>query len=187
MKKRKILLNMILMISLVLIFTFLFSYKVEASEENKFSYLSDISYSPESTVGWGSLTLDANLDASKNNGLITLIVNGEKKHFYKGISAHANSQVIFDVSGYDYFSTYYGVDEGRGNLGNSVWFKFSTMEEGQDSWVQEGSNSPDKKGISEAGFVTIDLRGKKLLKLEAYGRGGISSAHACYGDEKVWK
>ncbi len=190
MRKTKFLLKLIFSFALLFVIFLLPNQKVWAAgkdENEKFSYLSDLSYESGSTVGWGSITFDRNLDSSKNNGMITLMVNGQKKSFYKGISAHANSQVIFDVSQYDYFSTYYGVDEGRGNVGTAVWFKFCTMAEGQDYWSQEGSNSSDKKGNTEAGFVTIDVRGKKYLKLEAYGRRGIDSAHACYGDAKVWK
>jgi len=79
-----------------------------AAEEKQFIYLSDIPYIKEqSHVGWGSLTLDANLESQYNNGLISLIVDGNQKLFFKGISAHATSTVVYDLTGYnyDYFST----------------------------------------------------------------------------------
>lgn len=190
MKKIKFLLKLIFSFILLFAIFLLANQKVWAAEQGKsekFSYLSDLPYESDSSVGWGSITLDKNLDTKYNNGLITLIVNGEKKSFFKGIAAHANSQVIFDVSKYDYFSTYYGVDASRGTTGTAVWFKFCTKQDDNSPWSQVGTNSPDKKGNSEAGFITIDVRGKKYLKLEAYGRRGIDSAHSCYGDAKVWK
>ena len=54
------------------------------NEEDKYMYLSDIPYVSEKTsVGWGSLTVDRNLDANANDGLITLIIDGKKKSFLK--------------------------------------------------------------------------------------------------------
>lgn len=45
-------------------------------EPEKYIYLSDIPYvADQSSVGWGSITTDTNPDG----GVITLIINGEKK------------------------------------------------------------------------------------------------------------
>jgi len=53
-----------------------------AIEEPKFKYLSDIEYiKNSSSVGWGQITLDQNLETKYNNGLISLIVNGQQKLF----------------------------------------------------------------------------------------------------------
>ena len=73
-----------------------FAAEVEQSEseeneknenvEKDYIYLSDIKYiANQSSVGWGSITLDRNLESKYNNGLITLIVDGQKKQFFKGI------------------------------------------------------------------------------------------------------
>ena len=59
------------------------------SKSNEVMYLSDIPYVKEqSNVGWGSITIDQNVE---KNDMISLIVNGKKKYFLKGIGAHATS------------------------------------------------------------------------------------------------
>ena len=86
--------------------------KMESIEENYYTskvnnnediyYLSDIKYDEkESKVEWGSITLDSNLETQYNSGLITLLLDGKKTHFLKGISAHATSTLIYDISGYN--------------------------------------------------------------------------------------
>ena len=72
-------------------------FATQQDEDEKFCYVSDIPYRSDSSVGWGSITLDKNLDTSKNNGMICLIVDGKKKQFFKGISAHATSTLIYDI------------------------------------------------------------------------------------------
>ena len=74
------------------------SYRQNSAEESittynsqsQFCYLSDIPYIKEqSSVGWGSITYDKNLDTKYNNGLITLKIDGEKV-LYKGSSSTCN-------------------------------------------------------------------------------------------------
>lgn len=163
-----------------------------AAEEDKFCYLSDVAYDAEqSSVGWGSITLDKNLDSSKNKGLITLIVDDDntQKSFFKGISAHATSTLVYDISdlGYDYFSTYYGVDASRGNNGNGVKFSIYTSTDGENWDLHTLVSPPIKKGNTKAEFITIDIRGKKYLKLYAHNNGNNDSDHAVYANAKLYK
>ncbi len=123
-----------------------------ALEEQKFKYLSDIDYvKSETSVGWGSITLDANLDASKNDGLITLLVNKQVKKFIKGITAHATSTVVYDISEYqfDYFKTYYGIDAARGTNGNGVKFAIYTSVDGENWQLHTPVSPPIKKEIQK--------------------------------------
>ena len=61
-------------------------------------YLSDIDYIKEqSSAGWGSITLDSNLETKYNHGLITLLIDDVKTYFLKGISAHATSTLVYDI------------------------------------------------------------------------------------------
>ena len=56
--------------------------QLKRDKQANYCYLSDIEYvKDKSSVGWGSITLDKNIDTNKNNGLITLIVDGKKKSF----------------------------------------------------------------------------------------------------------
>lgn len=123
------------------------SVSVSSPKQKDFVYLSDIPYDKNnSSVGWGQVTLDKNLDTKYNKGLITLIIDGKPKSFLKGIAAHATSTVVYDINGlgYDYFSTYYGVDASRGSTGNGVKFSIYTSIDGVN-WDLETLVSPPVK------------------------------------------
>ena len=154
-------------------------------------YLSDINYvQNESKVEWGSITLDGNLETQHNNGLITLLVNGEKKYFLKGISAHATSTLVYDLKDeeFDYFSAFIGVDESRGNNGNGVKFEISTSDDGK-TW--ETATEVDKTKVhranEDAEFVKVKITGKRYLKLYCNNNGSNSSDHSVYANAKLFK
>ena len=161
-----------------------------STSENMCSYLSDIEYiKDQSSVEWGSITLDSNLETQYNNGLITLMVDGKKMHFLKGISAHATSTLIYDISKYDYdfFSTYIGVDESRGTNGNGVKFSIYTSEDGK-KWDLKTEEKPQVlKGTDNAIFKEIDIKGANYLKLYCHNNGNNASDHAVYGNAKLYK
>ena len=148
--------------------------------DKKMVYLSDIPYIKElSSVGWGNITLDQNLEAKYNNGLIALIVNGQQKIFLKGISAHATSTMVYDITGlnFDHFSTYYGIDASRGTNGNGVKFAIYTSTDGAN-WELHTPVSPGvKKGNSEAEFIDIDIKGKNYIKLYCHNNGNDTADH----------
>ena len=88
--------------------------------EQEYVYLSDIPYDtgksyaskdPEFGTA-GKIVLDAADPAIAGDGLISLTVDKTAKKFLKGITACAPSEVVYDLSSYNYdwFSTYYGVD-----------------------------------------------------------------------------
>ncbi len=164
-------------------------YLAQASApENMCKYLSDMEYEGESKVGWGSITLDSNLETQYNNGLITLLVNGKKTYFLKGISAHATSTLIYNISSYDYdhFSTYIGVDESRGENGNGVKFEISTSTDGENWVIKEKSDVLRANG--DAKKVVIDLDDDvKYLKLYCDQYGNNASDHSVYADAKLYK
>ncbi len=162
----------------------------EGRSNNQFCYLSDIKYIPsQSSVGWGSITLDKNLDSKFNKGLITLNVEGEKRQFLKGIAAHATSTVVYDIGeyNYDFFTSYIGVDESRGNAGNGVKFAIYTSIDGEN-WDLKTPASPQvMKGSSNAQFVKIDIKGAKYLKLYAHNNGNADGDHSVYANAKLIK
>ena len=164
-KNKKIIVSMIF--SFMLIFLGIFTEEVQATEK-QYEYLSDIKYvTNQSSVGWGSITLDKNLESQYNNGLITLIVDGQQKQFLKGISAHATSTLVYDITDYDYdfLTTYIGVDASRGTNGNGVKFAIYTSIDGEN-WDLKTPVSPQvMKGNSNAEFLKIDIKDANYLRL----------------------
>lgn len=153
----------------------------------EFVYLSDIPYIKEqSNVGWGNITIDQKVDSSD---LISLIVNGKQKIFLKGIGAHATSNVVFDISdyNYDYFSTYYGVDSSRGTLSDGVKIHIYTSVDGENWDLENEVSPPISKGDTEARYIEVDIRGKKYIKLFCRQYGSASSDHCVYGGAKLYK
>ena len=166
------------------------SLATEQNASKQYCYLSDIPYiANQSSVGWGSITLDQNLDSKYNEGLITLIVNGQQKKFLKGVSAHATSTLVYDITGldYDYFSTYYGIDASRGNAGNGVQFNIFTSVDGENWDLHTLVSPPIKKGNTEAEFIKIDIRGKNYIKLNCINRGNSDGDHSVYANAKLYK
>lgn len=166
------------------------SNEVLAYTKEECRYLSDIPYiSEQSSVGWGSITLDRNLDTKYNNGLITLKIDGTPKSFRKGVAAHAESTLVYDISSYnlDRFVTYFGVDASRGNSGTGVKFSIYTSVDGTNWDLKTQVSPPVMKGGTDAQYVDIDIKGVKYLKLYANSNGNIDSDHAVYADARLMK
>ncbi len=166
------------------------SNKVLAYSKDECRYLSDTPYvAGQSSVGWGSITLDKNLDSKYNNGLITLLIDGQQKSFNKGVSAHATSTLVYDLSeyNYDYFNAYIGVDASRGNAGNGVKFYIYTSVDGTN-WDLKTAETPQAmKGNTNAQLVNIDIKGAKYLKLHAHNNGNADGDHSVYADAMLIK
>ena len=153
-------------------------------------YLSDIEYvKDQSSVEWGSITLDSNLENQYNNGLITLIVEGKKTHFLKGVSAHATSTLVYNITDYDYdyFSTYVGVDESRANNGNGVKFEIYTSKDGNTWELKSNIDNKVLKATDEAVRVTVDIKDANYIKLYCNKNGNNASDHSVYADAKLYK
>ena len=186
--KRKILLS--IGIILILFFVCVFTSQVEATEEKEYCYLSDMKYvTNQSSVGWGSITYDKNLDTKYNNGLITLIVDGKQKKFLKGVAAHATSTVVYDITDYDYdfFTAYIGVDASRGSAGNGVKFLIYTSVDGENWDLKTPASPKAMKGNSNAEFVKIDIKDANYLKLYAHNNGNADGDHSVYANAKLVK
>jgi len=148
-------------------------------ENNQFIYLSDIKYQ-SAKVGWGSLTLDK----TSSNTQITLMIEGRQAAFKKGIFAHANSQIIYDISNYDYkyFTTYVGLNTTSAS-GDGVKFFIFTSEDGKDWGAAKYEEI--KLPRQEASFVKIELENANYIKLIADQLNGNGSDHSVYADAKL--
>ena len=73
-------------------------------------YLSDISYLTDKSFAQSGYSIL--LDKNKDSDFITLNVNGKVMPFLKGICAWATSEIVYDLTeyDYDYFTSYIGID-----------------------------------------------------------------------------
>ena len=86
---------------------------------NNFLYLSDLEYLTTdgmSQNGWGGHAIQK--DKNQEGGELSLIVDGEKRPFAKGLSIHARGWATYDISSlstdYPRFIAQLGVDSLRG-------------------------------------------------------------------------
>lgn len=116
-----------------------------------------------------------------NNALRLTDENHGVVSYDRGIGAHSNSTIIYDLSdkNYDYFTSFVGVDRQMyGSVGSVSFEVFVDGEKQFDSGVM-GSKDPQK-------YVEIDINGAKELKLVVTdGRNGNGSDHATWGDAKL--
>ncbi len=151
-------------------------------------YLSDL---PENmllyhSVGYSTLKYDTNI----TDETISLIVNGNKKYFTKGLGAHAEAELVYDVAylvenyQYDRFTAYLGVDAGRGYSGNA---KFTVYVSDDNQIWNEVMSTGVLKGNSEAVYVDISLKGAKYLKIYIDDNGSDSNDHTVIAGAKLSK
>lgn len=154
------------------------------AKESDFIYLTDIDYLKEqSNVGWGKITFDKNSDG----GLLSLIVDGKRTYFIKGLFAHAPSTIVYELNGYnyDYFTAYVGIDSSRNNNGNGIKFNIYTSNNGKDWNLQKSTDTLMPNQESE--FIKVAINDSKYLKLEIDSLGSNTNDHAIYANAKLIK
>ena len=119
-------------------------------------------------------------DISNGNNTLRLTnENGKEVSFERGIGAHSNSTITYDLTGkdYAYFSSYVGVDrEMFGTVGSVTFEVYVDGEKKFDSKLMK-SKDPMK-------YLEVDINGAKELKLVVTD-GGNGSDHATWGDAKL--
>lgn len=156
---------------------------VLGGEADDHIYLSDLSDDAllESTVGYSTLKKDTNVEG----GTISLIVDGSRKYFIKGVAAHAPATLIYDVSGcvteqgLTHFTAYTGVDASKESNGNGAIITVYTSADNEE-WTL-AQNTGVLKGDSEAAYLDIDLTGVNYLKFSISDNGGQSYDHTVLG------
>ncbi len=162
-----------------------------ANNKESFVYLSDIPYMNEKTSVKDGYYL--HLDKNNSSGLISVLINNEKKSFIKGISAWATSTIVYDLQDYDYdyFTAYLGVDskETSNYYNSGVKFTIATSSDGinwQDAFVTN-----TLKGVDNAVFAKVNIQNIRYLKLYAYENGNSWYSHwyddAVYANAKLIK
>lgn len=143
-------------------------------------YLSDMEPT-QKHIGYGQLVNDADLSGNP----IIMLLEGNYFSFKKGVFAHANSTLVYDLtnySDYNYFVTFVGLNNTSAR-GNGVIYHFYTSEDAS-VWTEYGKPIT-KLPREEATAVEIPLKNVKYLKLVADSNGSNASDHSVYADAKL--
>lgn len=191
--KRRQLLTVNIVTLLAMCFTCIFSCDVFArtneethiqslaAQSDQVHYLSDLECT-KCEVGYGTMQKD-----QINGDIITLRLGGEVTEFEKGIFAHANSELIYDLRSldYDYFTSYIGIDSRQGNNGDGVKFYIYTSKNGIDWDVR--MESEVLKGKDAAQLVDIHISDEQYLKLVVDQLENNGNDHSVYADARLIK
>jgi Domain of unknown function (DUF4347)/NPCBM/NEW2 domain/Glucose / Sorbosone dehydrogenase/FG-GAP-like repeat/Calx-beta domain len=140
------------------------------------TYLSNLPWT-STTNGWGPAERDkSNGEAAANDGTI-LSLDGVP--YSKGIGAHANSQITFNLGGaYNSFFAYVGVDDEVGTKGSVV---FQILADGVslfDSGIMTGSSNTQLANVNVTGKQTLTL-------IVTPGNDGDAFDHADWADAQL--
>ncbi len=102
--------------------------------------------------------------------------------FLKGITTHANSEVVYRLNGeFLAFTSFVGVEDPEAEGPASVTFQ--VLVDGQVAY-----DSKKLTGTSPPEFVSVDVRGAQTLTLVVGDAGdGITCDHACWADAHLVK
>lgn len=142
---------------------------------NSFVYVSDQSWK-SARVGWGSIQKDKSL----NKNPIKLAADSGVKTYEKGLGVHAYSEVVYDLTGkeYYYFESYVGVDSTAANGNSSVVFQVYVDGELK-------AQTPLMRRGMAAEHLFVPLTGASTLKLVVTdGGNGNANDHANWADAK---
>ena len=144
-----------------------FATASQTTENTEVVYLSDISYLSDKSFAQSGYSIL--LDKNQNSDFITLNVNGKVKPFLKGICAWATSEIVYDLTqyDYDYFTSYIGVDASEQNDYFNTGAKFYIYTSVDGQYWEERYQSEILYGWSEAPFIKINIKDANYLKLVA--------------------
>ena len=136
-------------------------------------YLEDIPFVQAPKVGWGSYKVDQTLDGKK----IKLKINGQEHEFAKGITAHADACLIYDLSKIksNIFETYLGIDDTKTG---EVEFRIYLDDE-----LYYASGKVNRNNTQH---ILMNIAGKKQLKIIVDSLGYKGSDHSILADPKFY-
>ena len=144
---------------------------------NDYSYLTD--YDWKSTQN--SYAAPKKDISTSNNTLRLTNEDGNEVSFERGVGAHSNSTIIYDLSDkdYGYFTSYVGVDRQMyGTVGSVTFEVYVDGEKKFDSGLMTSREAMQ--------YLEVDIDGAKELKLVVTdGGNGIGSDHGTWGDAKL--
>ena len=157
------------------------------NEEADYYYISDMNYITEnnwSYTGYGNIMKDKNTDGGK----ISLLIEGTRVYFSKGMGAHASSLLTYDIS--EYSNTYtrfvakLGIDASQSGKGE-IWFRITGSNDGKE-WTELYKSDSITSG-QNALEIDINIANYKYLRLWADKNGGDANDHAVYADARIVK
>ena len=116
-------------------------------------------------VGYGSVTLDTNVDGNAKISLADK--NGNKVEFAKGIGAHASSEIIYQFeSGHDFqkFEAYTGVDYAKYSY-NASTVTFEVWVDGVKEYDSYEVLGGATRVVTPMQFVQVDISGAREVRL----------------------
>ena len=135
--------------------------------EDDVVYMSDLDYITDnnwSYNGWSGHSIQK--DKNPEGGTISLLVNGNKKIFIKGMGVHADGQITYEISDisatYTRFIAKVGVDSSR-NTNGSVKFKFLVSNDG-NTW-DELLTTDILRGNTESVDVDLNVANYKYFRI----------------------
>lgn len=165
------------------------SLSLSEKQNREFIYLSDLDYlttSGMSQNGWSGHNIQK--DKNQEGGILSLIINGEKRPYAKGLSIHANGWATYDIESlsneYTRFTAKLGVDASR-NTNGSLFYRIYVS---QDATTWETLlQTPILNGASEAINVDLNITGYKYLRIYVDANGDNSSDHGTIVSAKLVK
>lgn len=194
-KKGKIIIGAICLLMTIFIYS-LFTLNLGLSygntslaiqEQKDYIYLSDMDYITENNWSFNGWTgHEIQINKNQDGGTISLIINGEKRPFAKGIGLHARGQIVYDISElstkYPRFVANLGVDASRGANG-SIWFQILVSSDGI-SWVSL-LKTDTLTGTDEAVAVDLNIEGYKYLKIYVDPAGSNAADHGSIANARL--
>ena len=157
---------------------------IDKLNAKKHVFLSDLKYDSEKTrVGWKSVFYDKNAE----NNQITLNVDGKNEKFAKGVYAHADSLVAYNIEGmnFDKIQGYFGIDTQIGANSDGVKMILRADEKN----LLDGKPELSKKiGIGQSVFFDVEIpTGTKYLYVGSDKAGNNHSDWSVFGGVKLVK
>ena len=170
--KKKHLLSLVLVLTLAI--TCIATLCLSTSAESPSVYLSDLTPTT-ATAGWS----DVHYDEDLSGGSLKLNNAGDPMLFDKGLFAHVDSLIEYDISGLDVlkFTAYIGVNDGSQGYKEQASADFEVKADGVSLYKSEML-----KIDSKAVFVDVAIpKGAKTLSLIT-----TQADHTNYADHTVW-
>lgn len=144
-----------------------------------FTFISDLD-AKSANIAWGGLKKDI----APAGGVITLVRQGLDATYAKGIGAHANSEVVYDIEGkdFDVFESYIGIDQAM--KGKASTATFEVWVDGEKKFESDVFNAN-----TEHEFVKVPVTGAKEIKLVTTDakNNGNTADHTVWADAKFTK
>ncbi len=152
-------------------------------------YLSDLDFITEnnwSYNGWSGHEIRK--DKNQEGGILSLLVNGERRYFTKGISIHGKGQATYDISEFSTefprFIAKIGVDASRGKNGE-IWIQILVSNNGSNwtSLLKTGNMN----GTTNSVDVDVNIEGYKYLRIYVDPIGSNTADHGTIANARLVK